>query len=147
MSAPVTQYFTEGHRLSWLNPASRQNGEYFTGWVSMRDYHKATALLNVGAIAANGVVDALLIQATDTNGTGVKTIGGKSITSLTDVDDNKVVAVELDSSELDVDNGYDCINFQVNIGGHAAVLCQAYLIRHQPRFSTVGTDNLDEVVT
>ncbi len=150
MASPVTEYFTEGHRLSAIVPASRTNAEVFSGWVSMRDYHKAVAIVNVGAIAANGLLDAKLIQATygDAAGAvGVKDITGKAITTLTDADDNVIAVIELDSSELDVNNEYDYINLQVNTGGNAAVLCSALLIRYQPRFKEVGTDNLQEVIT
>ena len=147
MSSPVTEYFTEGHRLSQIVPASRTQAEILTAYVSMRDYGKAVALVQVGAIATNGIVNAKLIQATDTLGAGAKAITGKAITALTDVDDNKMVAIELDVSEMDVNNSFDCVALQVNTGGNAACLTSALLIRYQPHLKPVGTDNLDDVVT
>ena len=145
----ATEAFTEGNRLSAIHPASRTSAEAFAGWVSMRDYYKAVAIIDVGAIATNGTFDAKLIQATygdAVTATGVKDITGKAITALGDTDDNSIIVIELDSSELDVDNDYDYINLQINCGGAAAILCQATLIRYDPRFAPVGTDNLAEVV-
>lgn len=146
MSATVTQLFTEANRLDQIVPASRTQAEILTSYVSMRDYHKAVAILQVGSIAANGVVNFKLVQATDTNGAGAKDISGKAITALGDTDDNKICAIELDTSELDVANAYDCVAAQINTGGNAAVLCSALLIRYQPRFAEVDASNLEEVV-
>ena len=147
MASPVTEYFTEGHRLSPIRPASRNHVEANTGWQSMRDYHKAAFIVDVGAIGAAGTVDAQIKQATDTLGTGVKAITGKAITALGDTDDNSTCVIELDASELDVDNGFDCILGSISHGGHVAILSSGLLIRYQPRFKPVGTDNLAEVVT
>ena len=146
MSSPVTEYFTEGHRLSPIYPASRNHVEANTGFVSMRDYHKAVFIISAGQIAALGTLDAEILQATDTLGTGVKAITGKAIAPLDTNDDNSMSVIELDSSELDVTNGFDCILGSISHGGHVAILSSALLIRHQPRFKPVGTDNIDEVV-
>ncbi len=144
---PVTEYFSEVNRLDQIVPASRNQAEILTAYVSMRDYHKATAIIQVGSIAANGVVNAKLIQATDTLGAGAKEIAGKAITALGDTDDNKMCVIELDTSELDVANRYDCIALQINTGGNCAILCSGLLVRWLPRFKKVDNTNLEEIVT
>lgn len=146
MASPVTEYFTEGHRLSPIYPASRSAVEANTGWASMRDYHKAVFIVSAGQIGAQGALDASILQATDTLGAGAKAITGKAITPLDTNDDNSMSVIELDSSELDVANGFDCILGSVSHGGVVAILSSALLIRYQPRFKPVGTDNIDEVV-
>jgi hypothetical protein len=144
---PVSEYFSEVNRLDQIVPASRNQAEILTSYVSMRDYHKATAIIQVGAIAANGIVNAKLIQATDTLGAGAKEITGKAITALGDTDDNKMCVIELDTSELDVANQYDCIALQINTGGNSACLCSGLLVRWLPRFKKVDNTNLEEIVS
>ncbi len=147
MGSPVTELFTEGHRLDAIHPASRTSDVATFGWKSMRDYHKAVVVIDVGAIGAKGTVDFKLTQATDENGAGAKDITGKAMTALGESDDNNLVAVELDASELDVTNGYDYINGELSLGGAVAILCQALLIRYQSRFKGVDDSNLQEVVS
>lgn len=147
MSTSVTQLFTEGHRLDFIQPASRTSAEATTGWLSMRDYHKFAVILMLGAAAANATVDMKLSQATDDAGAGAKDITGKAITTLGGSDDNSEVVIELDSSELDVSNSYDYVNVDLLIGGAAACLTAAVAIRYQPRFSAVDDSNLAEVVS
>jgi len=142
----ATELFTEVNRLTQIVPASRNAVEITSAYVSMRDYHKATAIVQAGAIGVNGVVDAYLVQATDTTGAGAKLITGKAITALDDTDDNNMAVIELDTAELDIANGFDCIALTVSHGGAVAILSSALLVRHTPRFAPVGTDNLAEVV-
>jgi len=142
----VAELFTESHRLSAIVPASRSGVEVNTGWVSMRDYHKAVFIVGTGAIAAAGIVDAQILQATDLFGTGVKVITGKQITPLGGGDDDSMCVIELDASELDVDNGFDCILGSISCGGAAACLTAGLLIRYIPRYAPVGVVNLAEVV-
>jgi hypothetical protein len=146
MSATVTQLFTEGHRFSAIYPASRNDAEANTGWVSMRDYHKAVFIIKMGAAAAGAALTGQILQASDEFGTGVKAITGKQITALDGGDDNSMSVIELDASELDIANGFEHIMGSISAGGTVAILCDGLLLRYQPRFSPVGTTNLDEVV-
>ncbi len=147
MTATVAELFTEGHRLSPIVPASRSAVEANTGFVSMRDYHKAVFIVQTGAIGQNGVVTACIYQATDEFGTGSKVISGKTITALGDTDDNSTCVIELDTSELDVSGGFDCILGSISCGGAVACLTAGLLIRYQPRFKPPGVTNLAEVIT
>jgi hypothetical protein len=143
----VAEYFYEGNRLDFIPPASRTSAVANTGWLSMRDVHKAVAIYNGGALAANSVVDMQILQATDGLGAGNKVITGKQIASLGNADDNVACVIELDASELDVDGGFDWINLELSCGGAAACLTSAVLIRYQPRFKPVDSSNLEEAVT
>jgi len=142
----VAELFTEANRLSVIVPASRTSAEATTGWLSMRDYHKAVAVLLCGALAANATVDLAIYQATDDAGTGAKLVTGKQITTLGGGDDNATAVIELDSSELDVTNLFDWINVQLLVGGAAACLTAVLVARYQPRFKPVGVTNLTEVI-
>lgn len=143
----VTQYFAEGHRIDCIVPASRTSAEATTGYLSMRDYHKAVVIYNGGALAANATVDLKIMQAQDDAGTGVKAISGKAITTLGNANDNVICVIELDSSEMDVTNNFDYINVVHLCGGAAACLTSVVVIRYEPRFQGVDETNLQEHVT
>lgn len=141
-----TNRFTEGNRVDGdLHPASRAANTYNTSYFSMRDYHRAVCIVDVGSIPEGATLDVKLQQAKDTDGTSVKDITGKAITQLTDADDNKIVAIELKTEELDVDNRFDCIRAQAVVGVDA-IPCSVMIIRTEPRFAAVGVSQLDEVV-
>lgn len=147
MTTTVAEYFAEGHRLDNIVPQSMNADMKTVGWKSMRDYHKAALIIQAGAIAAGGLVDAKITQATDDAGTSAKDISGKAITTLDGSDDNAICVIELDSSELDVTNKFDWINVELSCGGAVACLVNALLIRYQPRFKEVDHSNLTEHVT
>jgi hypothetical protein len=146
MTQTVAEFFYEGDRLDFIPPVSRLSAVAYTGWVSMRDFHKAVAIYNGGLLAANAVVDMQILQATDGLGAGSKIIADKHIATLGNADDNVACVIELDASELDVDNAFDWINLELSCGGAAACLTSAVLIRYQPRFKPVDSTNLAEIV-
>lgn len=146
MAHAVNELFTEGHRIDAIVPASRTSAEVTTGWKSMRDFHKAFVLLLGGALAANATVDVKIWQAKDDAGGSAKLVTGKSITPLDSGDDNALCGIELDTSELDVTGEFDWINVQILVGGAAACLLAAALIRYQPRFKAVDYTNFTEIV-
>ena len=145
-----TERFTEVHY-----PLAYENSDAFTAgtdwassYVSLANYHRAVVVINVGDIAAGGFVDAEVLQATDTSGTGSKAISGKSITRLTQAggDGNDLIAIELQTEELDVTNSFDCIALYVTVGSAQAEL--GYIIYGlEPRFPPTGTTNWAQVVT
>ena len=141
-----TERWTEANRPTIIDPASRNNATVNSDWVALRDYHRAVGLVQVGALAAGATVNASILQAKDTDGTSSKAITGKAITALTDVDDSKIVAIEVRTEELDVDAGFDCIRLQIVTAGGAAALTSGLLIRFNSRFSPVGAAAFDEVV-
>ncbi len=147
MTATITNLFAENLRLDPIIPASRTAVEVNTGWLSMRDYHSAAFVVQAGAIAAGGLVDACIYQATDEFGSGAKVVTGKSITTLTGNDDNACCVIELLSSELDVDGGFDYILGSISHGGGVACVTSGIMYRRQSRFLPVDHSNLTEHVT
>lgn len=131
-----------------LNPVSQAAATVTTGWVSMATYDAVLALLQVGALGASGTVDAKLQQASDSGGTGAKDITGKAITQLTKAgtDDNKQVAINCRSDELDVAGGFTHVRLSVTVGTAASLISAVILgmdARYQP--ATAAT-TVDEVV-
>lgn len=115
-----TNRFTEDNALlAQHDPRTRQVATHTSAWVLMKNYHRGFFELQLGDMGAAATVDADLQQAQDAVGTGVKAITGKAITQLTQaggdgVDD--VAGIELQSEELDVDNGFEFVRFRVIIG-------------------------------
>src|SRR3990167_10379011 len=143
----VTNRFTEEHQIGQaIYPQALVPGTQDTPWYSMADYHRACAILSVGDMAPGATATLSLRQATDTAGAGSKAITGKTATQLTDVDDNKVVVIELEASELDVTNGFDCIQARLITGGDW-VTASLLLLRFEPRFEPVSNAVLEEIVT
>ena len=146
MSVTVTQLFNEAYRIDSLHPKSRSGEHEELAWYSMRDYHKAHVIVDVGSIAANGTVDVHMHQATDDAGSGSKAISGKALTQLGDTDDNNLYVINMDTSEMDVTNNFDYIAVELDCGGNAACLTNVILLRGQTRFAAVDDSNLGEVI-
>lgn len=141
-----TERLTEGHKFTSVSPASRTDASADSGYLSMRDYHRATAIIQTGALGA-GTLNAKFQQAKSSGGEGVKDITGKAVTELTNADDDKMVAIELRSEEMDVDNKFDYIRLLVTAAGGAAMIFSALVIRHTPRFQPVGSAaDFDEII-
>lgn len=122
-------------------------GTHTSAYVSLRDYHRAWAVLNVGDMAATATLNVSLLQATTVAGAGSKAITGKAITQLTQAggDSDSLICIELQTEELDVDGGFDCIAMQAVVGTAAVELSYA-LYGCVPRFPPVPITNWTEIV-
>ena len=133
--------------LARLNPANKTVANHDTGYVSVKNYHRVWAVIEVGVMAQGATLDALLYQATDTAGTGGKVIAGKSITQLTQAggDGNQILCIELQTEELDVDNAFDCVQLRLTVAG-GTVYAAAQLYGCSTRFAATPTTNWEEIV-
>jgi hypothetical protein len=144
-----TERFTEVHYPLAMDYAdSFAIGTHTSNYVSLMNYHRAVFVINVGDIGAGGFLDARVLQATTTTGTSAKAITGKSITRLTqaDGDGDDLLAIELQTEELDVSNNFDCVALELTVG--SATIELSYIVYGiVPRFPPTGTTNWAEVVT
>ncbi len=144
-----TMRFSEYAELLYkLSPISVSNGvEVFTTYVSLANFHRACIVLSTGVMAKSSTIDAQVHQATNTSGGSAKHITGKAITQLTEAgsDSNKQVIIEIDTSELDVAGGFDCISLGYTVGTAASIMA-IQIFGLTPRFKSVSTANWDEVV-
>lgn len=134
--------------LAQHDPRTRQVATHVSGWVLMENYHRAWLHLKVGDLGAAATLDAGIQQAQDAAGTGVKAITGKTITQLTQAggdgtDDD--CCIELQTEELDVDNGFEYIRFYVTIAV-ADCTYAATLFGACGRYKPVPTTNWTEIV-
>jgi len=118
-----------------------------SAWVSLSNYHRAWLVVNVGAMEQGATLDVSIRQAEDAIGTNAKAITGKAITQLTQVsgDGNGLVCIELQTEELDVDGGFEHVQFRVTCGPNW-VTYSAILYGCSARFKPVATTNWDEIV-
>lgn len=104
-----SELFTERIEvLAKIDPASYASAQA-TARIKADKHTRYVAMLNVGAIASTGTLDFKIEQANAASGGTVKAIDGKVITQLIDTDDNKIRIIELLTSELDVNNGFNWI--------------------------------------
>jgi len=131
--------------LAYEHCDSQLVGTHNSAYVSLQNYHRAWLVLNVGDMGVGATLNAGLQQATDTSGTGVKAITGKTIAQLTQAggDGDDLVCIELQTEELDVDRGFEHVRFQVVIAG-GAVEYAAVLYGCVSRFKAVPTTNWTE---
>lgn len=147
--AGYTERFTEVHYPLDADYAdSFAIGTHTSAYVSLQNYHRAVFVINCGDIAAGGFLDARVLQATTTAGAGAKAISGKAITRLTQAggDGDDIVAIELQTEELDVTGLFDCVALEMTVGS-AAIEFSYIIYGLEPRYPPTGTTNWQEVVT
>ena len=133
-----------------IDPDAYNAGAVTSDYVDMSKFHDIMAIVSVGDMQATSTVDAVLVQATDSGGTGVKNITGKSITQLTQAgtDDNKQAVINCRADELDKDNSFDFIAVKVTVAAAASDM-DAVIIGFDARYDS-ATDNdlasVDEIV-
>jgi len=132
---------------------SQAVGTHNGAWVSLQNYHRAWLVLNVGEMQPGATLDCALQQATGPAGGGAKAItssktgGAKAITQLSQAagDGDDLVCIELQTEELDVNNDFEHVRFQVVVAG-AAVEYSAILYGCIARFKPVPATNWTEIV-
>ena len=144
---PQTQEVTEALRtVARLDPAS-QTTVQTSARVKASLYNRFLAVLDVGVLASNTVLNMAINQHNAASGGTSKAVSGKAITALTQAgsDSNKMVGIELRSEELDGDNGFDWISVAVTTSVGAAIFGMQ-LYATSARYAPIGTDEWDEVV-
>jgi hypothetical protein len=134
--------------LTSHDPRTRQVATHVSAWVNAENYHRLWFYLQVGDLGAAATLDANLQQASDAAGTGAKAIAGKSITQLTQAGGDgtdDLACIELQTEELDVDNGFEFVRFRVTIAV-ADCTYSASLFGTCSRYKPVPTTNWTEIV-
>lgn len=142
-----TERFSEVHYpLAFEHADSMGAGTNLTSYVSLANYHRAVAIVDVGDMGSSATLDISIVQATDTSGTSSKAITGKAATQLTQAggDGNEIICIELRTEELDIANGFDCVAISCVVATQA-VEYSAILYGIEPRFAPVPTTNYSEI--
>ena len=124
----MNRTLSDRHLIDVIKPALTNNASVNSGWLSMLDAIRLFAIVNMGA--TDTTVDALIQQATDSAGTGVKTVTGTAITQFSATDDNKYASIDLEASALDINNGFGWVRLLLTVGnGTLGANLSATLIR------------------
>ena len=86
-------------------------------YMDMGKFEQAMAIVMAGTLGASATLDAKLVQATDSSGTGSKDITGKAITQLTQAgtDSDKQAIINCRAEELDLDNSFDHVALSMTV--------------------------------
>lgn len=119
-----------------------------TPWVLINGYEQLEAEISVGVISSTGTVDAKIQQATDSSGTGVKDVTGKSLVQLTQAggDSGKGHLINIAQQDFDVNNGFLYGRILVT-PATAAALIYARLRGFNSRYPVVHETTVVQVVT
>ncbi len=133
--------------LATINPASQAAGAAYSGWVSMAEFDRIMALVQVGTFGASATVDANIQQAQDATGTGAKAIGtGRAITQMLAAGGNNVQAlIDVRSTDLDVANGFGFVQLEILVGA-AATETSGIILGGDSRFAPASSFNQAGVV-
>ena len=128
--------------LATIHPAS-YDSEQNSGYVSLANYHRAVIIIHAGVIGGTLNVD--IEEGTSTAGAGAQSFdsAGKDVTITATTDNDTVSVIEIDADELDVPNGYTCINLEITPA--SAGIFSAQIWGTVPRFAPVATTNVHEI--
>ena len=109
-----TEQFTEIHQpLNYGIYQILPVGQTTSPYVALNTFHRAFFWGFIGNMGPGSDVDFRVMQATDVAGTGAKVVAGKGTAeSVTPV---AHFAIELQTEELDVDGGFDCVALQIDV--------------------------------
>lgn len=132
--------------LTTLDPSNQAVGVANSNWITLSSYHSLLAMIETGALATGGTVDAKLQQAQDANGTGAKDIAGKAITQLSQGGNgaSRQALINLRPEELDVNGGFAFVRLVVTVGT-AAAFTAAQLLGMNPRYEPADGANQSAV--
>jgi hypothetical protein len=133
-----------------IDPDANAAGALTSDYVSMDNFETAMAIIMAGTLGSSGTLDAKLVQATDSSGTGSKDITGKSITQLTQAgtDSDKQAIINVRAEELDVDNSFNHVAITMTTAT-ATSDSAAILLGMNPRRAPASDNDLasvDEIV-
>lgn len=141
----VTERFTERWQLlGKINPSS-SSAEQNSGWFSVANFPRVVVILQVGATAGTATVDMDIEIGTTSSGGTTATMTSKSITQLTDADDNLVCVVEIRGEEFiqsNVEYGY----MQVELTSANAASLSAVTVWGYCDYAPAVVTGLEEVV-
>lgn len=146
MAGDYCERFTEEWELIYCgySAAVAANTEVNTGYIDMGAYHRIVVIIH--PVALNDALDVDIEQATDTSGTGAKTVDSNTKDITVAPTDTAPSAIEIQMEEMDVTGKFDCLNVEVttaNTGGQGNYFVK--LIYGLPRYLPAATTNWDSI--
>lgn len=133
--------------VATIDPDVYTAAAYTSDYVAVKDFHHFMAVIMAGTLGASATLDAKIVQATDSGGTGSKDVSGYSITQMTqagtDQSDTQAV-INIDPDALDLDNNFDYIAITMTVGT-ATSDAGALLVGYQGRNGPASDNDLASV--
>ena len=129
--------------VATIDPADQGTSAATSDYVDMSKFDKLLGVVLVGAIT--GTIDAKLVQATDSSGTGVKDVTGKAITTIADDEDAGQALINLRADELDIDGGFRYAALVLTPTGGTTNLASAVLLGGDAKNNPASDDDLASV--
>lgn len=122
--------------LGVIDPDANAAATLLTAWADASIYESFLALISAGDLGTNATLDAKLVQAQDSSGTGAKDITGSAITQFTQAGtdrSNKQAFINLESEDLDKANGYRYVALSMT-GATATSDFSGHLFGFNPKY-------------
>lgn len=103
--------------VATIDPDAYTASTVVSDYVDMSLYPVLMAVVYAGDLGTSATLDAKLVQATDSSGTGAKDIADKAITQLTEAgtDSNKQAIINVREDELDIENGFGFVALSMTV--------------------------------
>jgi hypothetical protein len=104
--------------VATIDPDVYTQAAYVSDYVDMGKWDSLLAVIMAGTLGSSATLNAKLVQATTSGGSGKKDISGKAIAALTQggTDSDKQALINLRAEELDVDNDFQFVAIEMTIG-------------------------------
>jgi len=131
--------------IGTVDPDALTTAAHTSDYVAAADFESIMAIVMAGTLGTAATMDAKLVQATDSSGTGSKDITGKAITQLVKAtDDDKQAIINCRAEELDLDNSFTHVALTITVGT-AASDGGGLLLGLNPRMAPASDNDLASV--
>jgi hypothetical protein len=146
--------------VAGIIPVDTQTGANNGDWVSLKNYGRCAIVVYKAAGIAGDDPVITVKQASDVSGTGAKALtftrvdakvgaqtgvgtfttvtqaAGNTYTDLVSAEAQGLFVIDVQADDLDVDNGFDCVQVSVpDTGAGGAQLGSALYLLHEPRYA------------
>lgn len=134
--------------LGTIDPDATAASTVVSDYVDMGKFERIMVVVMAGTLGTNATVDASILQATDSAGTGAKALTtAKAITQMTqagtDQSDTQAV-INVLADDLDIDNDFDHVAVSVDIGTATSDFA-AVILGFNPRSMPASDNDLASV--
>ena len=134
--------------LGTIDPDVYTAATYVSDYCSMEKFESMMVTIMAGTLGASATIDAVIKQATDSSGTGVKNLTtSKAITQMTqagtDQSDTQAV-INVRAEDLDMANNFDHIAVSVAVGTATSDM-GALVVGLNPRYAPASDNDIASV--
>ena len=133
--------------MATIDPDVTAASTVVSDYVAMAQLQSIMAIVMAGTLGSSATLDAKLVQATDSSGTGAKDITGKAITQLTEAgtDSDKQAVINCRADELDTANDFTHVALSLTVAvatSDAAGIILGFDARYEPATDLASVDEI-----